>query len=55
MDTHPINSETDKGHKRSEVIPHGIEREGGRGNGSFPVAEILKPLGFRKFCEYKIL
>ncbi|KXB07777.1 hypothetical protein AKJ56_02390 [candidate division MSBL1 archaeon SCGC-AAA382N08] len=29
--------------------------ERGRENGSFPVAEILKPLGFRKFCENKIL
>ena len=24
-------------------------REGGRGNGSFPVAEVLKPRGFKKF------
>ena len=34
----------------AEIFCHslrGIEREGGRGNGSFPVAEILKPLGFR--------
>jgi len=29
----------------------GFERERGRENGSFPVVEILKPLGFRKFCE----
>ncbi|PIT92861.1 MAG: hypothetical protein COU08_00220 [Candidatus Harrisonbacteria bacterium CG10_big_fil_rev_8_21_14_0_10_42_17] len=28
-----------------------IEREGGRGNGSFPVAERLKPLGFKNFAE----
>lgn len=33
----------------------GIERERGRGNGSFPVAEVLKPLGFKKFCIHKIL
>ena len=33
----------------------GFEREGGRGNGSFPVAEALKPLGFRKFRESGIL
>ena len=25
----------------------GFEREGGRENGSFPVAEILKPMGFK--------
>ena len=25
----------------------GFERERGRENGSFPVAEILKPMGFR--------
>ena len=25
-----------------------IERERGRGNGSFTVAEVLKPLGFRE-------
>lgn len=29
--------------------------EGGRGNGSFPVVEILKPQGVRKFCGCKIL
>jgi len=33
----------------------GFEREEGRRNGSFSVAEILKPMGFRKFCGYKIL
>lgn len=26
----------------------GGEREGGRGNGSFPVAEVLKPMGFNE-------
>lgn len=30
-----------------------FECEGGRGNISFPVAEILKPLGFRKLFSKK--
>ncbi len=33
----------------------GFERGKGRKTGRFSVAEILKPRGFRKFCEYKIL
>ena len=33
----------------------GFEREGGRGNGSFPVAEILKPLGFRERSDVQLL
>jgi len=38
-----------------KILFLGFEREKGRENGSFPVAEILKPLGFRKFCGCKIL
>ena len=30
------------------LIEGGIERERGRENGSFPVAETLKPLGFKE-------
>jgi len=37
------------------LFPQESNWERGRENGSFPVAEVLKPLGFKKFCGYKIL
>jgi len=33
----------------------GIERERGRENGSFPVEEALKPLGFKERSDVKFL
>ena len=37
------------------VSPVGIGRERGRENGSCPVAEVLKPLGFKAQADYRRL
>jgi hypothetical protein len=40
---------------KHQIISAPPQRERGRENGSFPVAEILKPQGFKNVCLNKHL